>query len=118
MKYRVIERFEFKTEQGIIKVEIGEVVTLSDDVGFVLLAQGKVVPVNPISFRIFSKKCDLYLWIVASPEVRSRMVKEGETSDPIFTMAEVDVMIAQDYSPDVIKKIVQVKKHFPDSEIL
>jgi len=116
MKCNVLKTVKLKTSQGKLELQQGQVVALHNDIAIRLINEGRIVPIGKVTYKIYSKILDDYLWIVATEEELQELVNEG-TDDVIYSQGEILRMIDEGVPKEGLKAIHRVKKFFPGSSV-
>ncbi len=116
MKCNVLKTVKLKTSQGKLELQQGQVVALHNDIAIRLINEGRIVPIGKVTYKIYSKILDDYLWIVATEEELQALVNEG-TDDVIYSQGEILRMIDEGVPKEGLKAIHRVKKFFPGSSV-
>lgn len=116
MKYRVLETTRLKTSKGETELHPGQVTALHNDITIRLINEGRIAPIGKVTYKIYSKILDDYLWLVPTDNEMKKLVTEGIT-DVIYTKKEVSRMIDESVSKEGLKAIHKVKNIFPGSSI-
>lgn len=69
-----------------------------------------------ISYKIYSKILEDYLWIVTTDKARKELIAEG-VKDAIYTQKEVSNLIDEGISKEGLVAIHKIKRGFPGSSI-
>jgi len=116
MKCNVLKTVKLKTSQGKLELQQGQVVALHNDIAIRLINEGRIVPIGKVTYKIYSKILDDYLWIAATKEELQELVNEG-TDDVIYSQGEILRMIDEGVPKEGLKAIHRVKKFFPGSSV-
>ncbi len=108
MKLRVLRDTNVGTATGSIMLKQGQVIGLSKDEAIPLIEAGKIEPLEPVMYRIYSNILEDYLWIVETDQDRGELLSEGAT-DPVYTGKEIEQM--KGMSKRQLQKINTVKKY-------
>ncbi|MDP6250029.1 MAG: hypothetical protein QGH26_04355, partial [Candidatus Pacebacteria bacterium] len=66
MKYNVLENIKLKISKGDLEVLPGQVIALQDNIAIILINEGRIVPIGKVTYKIYSKILDDYIWIAAT----------------------------------------------------
>ena len=116
MKYSVLEKIRIKTSKGEIELHPRQVVVLHHDIAIQLINEGRITPVGKVTYKIYSKILDDYLWIVATDNELKELVAEG-IKETIYTHEEVSRMIEEGVSREGLVAIQEIKKGFPGATV-
>lgn len=109
MKYRVLRHFKVIVPEGEMDIEPGQIVILPQDKGIKLLNEGKIEPIERVTFKVWSEVLQGYLWVVYDEEDIEVLRKEV-LKDSIYTILEVKQL--KGLSKSSLKDINQVKEIF------
>ncbi len=116
MKYSVLENIRLKTSKGEFVLRPGQVTALHNDVAIKLINEGRITPIGKVTYKIYSKILDDYLWIVATDKELKELVTEG-IKDVIYAQEEVSRMIDEGVPKEGLKAIHKVKKTISGSTV-
>jgi len=109
LKYRVLRHFKVIVPEGEMDIEPGQIVILPQDKGIKLLNEGKIEPIERVTFKVWSEVLQGYLWVVYDEEDIEVLRKEV-LKDSIYTILEVKQL--KGLSKSSLKDINQVKEIF------
>ena len=116
MKYNVLERIRLKTSKGEVELHPGQVTALPHDVSVRLINEGRIAPIEKVSYKIYSKILDDVAWIVATDKELKELVEEG-IKETIYTHEEVSRMLEEGVSREGLVAIQEIKKGFPGATV-
>lgn len=115
MRYQVLEPFRVKTsQQGEIELQPGQIITLPKDKAIRLLNDGKITPIEKVTYKVYSEVLGCYLWVVDTNEDMHTLMSQG-FSEAIYSADEIKKLKGMD--KDSLKTIHKAKETFPESTI-
>jgi hypothetical protein len=105
----VLRHFKVIVPEGEMDIEPGQIVILPQDKGIKLLNEGKIEPIERVTFKVWSEVLQGYLWVVYDEEDIEVLRKEV-LKDSIYTILEVKQL--KGLSKSSLKDINQVKEIF------
>ena len=116
MKYNVLENIKLKISKGDLEVLPGQVIALQDNIAIILINEGRIVPIGKVTYKMYSKILDDYIWIAATEREYQGLVAEG-IKEVIYTQEEANELMANKVSKDGLRAIHKIKKNFPGASI-
>ena len=116
MKCNVLKTVKLKTSQGKLELQQGQVVALHNDIAIRLINEGRIVPIGKVTYKMYSKILDDYIWIAATEREYQGLVAEG-IKEVIYTQEEANKLMANKVSKDGLRAIHKIKKNFPGASI-
>lgn len=116
MKCNVLKTVKLKTSRGKLELQQGQVVSLHNDIAIRLINEGRIVPIGKVTYKIYSKILDDYIWIAATEREYQGLVAEG-IKEVIYTQEEANKLMANKVSKDGLRAIHKIKKNFPGASI-
>ena len=116
MKCNVLKTVKLKTSRGKLELQQGQVVALHNDIAIRLINEGRIVPIGKVTYKIYSKILDDYIWIAATERECQGLVAEG-IKEVIYTQEEANKLMANKVSKDGLRAIHKIKKNFPGASI-
>ena len=116
MKCNVLKTVKLKTSRGKLELQQGQVVSLHNDIAIRLINEGRIVPIGKVTYKIYSKILDDYIWIAATERECQGLVAEG-IKEVIYTQEEANKLMANKVSKDGLRAIHKIKKNFPGASI-
>ncbi|MBM3300418.1 MAG: hypothetical protein FJY85_10725 [Deltaproteobacteria bacterium] len=115
IRYRTKASLQLQTSQGIVEVEPGRVISLADERDAIrLINERKIIPIDPVSWLIFSEILQDFLWAVPDEEARERLLAQG-VKEAIYTEAEIDLL--RRASKETLRQVHEAKKVFTGSRV-
>ncbi|MDA8171856.1 MAG: hypothetical protein M0Z48_08535 [Nitrospiraceae bacterium] len=111
MKCLVLEPFQ--TKRG--EIPAGQVINLSKEAAVRLINEGEVEPLDRVAVKVYSRILDAYLWVVQDEADREALKASEGVSGAIYTADEVSMLHSQKPSPEVLRRVHEVKQLFPGS---
>ena len=109
MKYEVIGSFRVKSFNGEIELQPGQLIILSKQKALILLSQSKIVPSEKGAYRVYSDILKAYIWIVMDKGELEALRAYQDTSEPIYTAAELKMLKGMDQKTlEVIKNVKNI----------
>ena len=116
MKCNVLKTVKLKTSRGKLELQQGQVVALHNDIAIRLINEGRIVPIGKVTYKMYSKILDDYIWIAATEREYQGLVAEG-IKEVIYTQEEANKLMANKVSKDGLRAIHKIKKNFPGASI-
>lgn len=116
MKCNVLKTVKLKTSRGKLELQQGQVVALHNDIAIRLINEGRIVPIGKVTYKMYSKILDDYIWIAATERECQGLVAEG-IKEVIYTQEEANKLMANKVSKDGLRAIHKIKKNFPGASI-
>lgn len=114
MKYKVLDSFKALTKEGEMELQTGQLVTLPHEKAIKLLNEGKITPVEKISYKVYSEILQGYLWVVDTDKDLHSLRSQG-VSEAIYTADEIKMLQGMD--KDSLRTLHRAKETFPESTI-
>ena len=114
MKYKVLDSFKAQTNRGEMKLQSGQIITLSDDKAIKLLNQRMIKPVEKVAYKIFSEILQAHLWVVDTEHDMKALRSQGKT-EAIYTHHEISEL--KKMPREDLRAIHNIKETFPESTI-
>lgn len=114
MTFKVLTEFEADTPSGTLTLKKGQAIKLSKEEAIPLIEEGKIIPVEKVAYRIYSKILETYLWVVETDQDLHSLKSQG-VAGAIYTGEEIQKL--KGLGKDSLKEIHKVKEVFENSKV-
>lgn len=114
MRYKVLDRFKAMTKQGELELQPGQVITMPHNIAIKLLNEGKIIPIEKATYKVYSELLGCYLWIVDTDQ-DMHLLREKGIKEAIYTFEETQRLKGMD--KDSLREIHNVKEVFENSKV-
>jgi hypothetical protein len=114
MKYKVLDSFKAQTDRGEMELQPGQVITLLQERAIRLLNEGKITPLERVTYKVFSEILQAHLWIVETGQDRGELKSKG-IKESIYSNNEIKEL--KGLYKDSLKEIHKIKEVFENSKI-
>jgi len=107
-------KIKARTSEGILYLEPGQEVEVSEKLAIRLINERKVTPLEQRPWLIYSELLQDFLWAVPDEEARERLLAQG-VKEVIYTEAEIDLL--RGVSKETLRQVHEAKKVFTGSKV-